>query len=215
MILANPPYVNIRQLASSLPRQQVTDWRARFNTARGNFDLYVLFIERAIELLKAGGRCGLIVPNKWATLDYARGCRELLLEQTEIEHVIDLSEAKAFDAAVYPHIIVFRKQAAAAGHNIQCGDFENQRRSIVAQRGLEPAAFHLTQAIDVESRVVTQPLGQVATLACGTAGYTAHKIAARLIDDDTALAGDTQRTPTSSPVATSIATRFMSAMSAI
>lgn len=190
VILCNPPYVNIRQLTRSLSRQQIAKWRAHFATAHGNFDLYVLFIERAIELLKPGGRCGLIVPNKWATLDYARPCRKLLLEQTEIEHVIDLSETKAFDAAVYPHVIIFRKQPAAAGHMIQCGDFYNLRRLDIAQHSLEPAAFHLTPAIDVESRVPTQPLGQLATLACGTAGYTAQKIAARVIDDETVSAAD-------------------------
>ena len=46
-VLANPPYVSIRELA----RQHTTDYirglRQRFHTARGNFDLYVLFIERA------------------------------------------------------------------------------------------------------------------------------------------------------------------------
>src|SRR5206468_13066122 len=119
-IVGNPPYVNIRQLAKSRGQKEMEALRTRFGTARGNFDLYALFIERAIELLRPGGRCGLIVPNKWATLDYARPCRELLLSQTTIEHVIDLSGERVFAGAnVYPQVLVFRKSAAAAQHEVQ------------------------------------------------------------------------------------------------
>ncbi|HEX5106716.1 MAG TPA: N-6 DNA methylase, partial [Pirellulaceae bacterium] len=86
-VVANPPYVNIRQLANSRSRAYIERLRARFRTARGNFDLYVVFFERALELLGTGGRCGMIVPNKWATLDYARPLRKMLLTETTIEHV--------------------------------------------------------------------------------------------------------------------------------
>jgi adenine-specific DNA-methyltransferase len=187
LIVGNPPYVNIRQLAKSLCRKRIQSLRGQFRTARGNFDLYVLFIERAIELLRPGGRCGLIVPNKWATLDYARSCRELLLEQTTIERVVDLSDAGAFaDASVYPHVLVFRKQPAKANHAIQFRGTHISRPLYIAQRSLSAAAIHLAPALDVESRAATQPLGDGAILACGTAGYTAARIATRLVDSDVA-----------------------------
>ena len=70
-IVGNPPYVSIRELAKSHTTAEVAELRERFTTARGNFDLYVLFIERALQWLQPGGRLGFIIPNKWATLDYA------------------------------------------------------------------------------------------------------------------------------------------------
>src|SRR5439155_4522015 len=139
VILGNPPYVNIRQLAKSLPRKRIEQLRQQFRTARGNFDLYVLFIERAIELLAPGGRCGLIIPNKWTTLDYARLCRELLLERTTIEHVVDFSSARAFAASVYPHVLVFRKEPAAAHHLVQFRDYKRKSCCRIDQRSLSPA----------------------------------------------------------------------------
>jgi SAM-dependent methyltransferase len=182
-IVGNPPYVSIRQLAKSLPAKQIERLRERFRTARGNFDLYTLFIERAIELLRPGGRCALIVPNKWATLDYARPCRELLLALTSIEHVIDLSSSGAFaNASVYPQIIVFRKQPAAERHVIQFCDNEQGQLRNIDQRSLCATAFNLAPKLDVEQRVTTLPLGEVAKLACGTAGYAASKIVQRLIE---------------------------------
>jgi SAM-dependent methyltransferase len=183
LVVGNPPYVNIRQLAKTHSREKINELRRRFRTARGNFDLYVLFIERAIELLRPGGRCALIVPNKWATLDYARPCRELLLAETTIEHVIDFSNARVFTgASVYPHVLVFRKQPAEARHAIEFRDFPTGAAQRIEQRALSPVAIHLASRLDVESRVATLPLGEVATLACGTAGYTAQRIARRLLD---------------------------------
>jgi adenine-specific DNA-methyltransferase len=190
-IVGNPPYVNIRQLCKSLPRERIDNLRRRFATARGNFDLYVLFIERALELLRPGGRCGLIVPNKWATLDYARPCRELLLKQTTIEHVIDFAEAGAFaGASVYPQVIIFRKQPAARDHVIQVRDFRHENRQRIRQSSLSAVAFQLGTALDVEARVATRPLAEIAAIHCGTAGYMAAQTALRLIEGDEAAGAD-------------------------
>jgi len=182
-IVGNPPYVNIRQLAKAISPERMERLRTLYCTARGNFDLYVLFIERAIELLKPGGRCGLIVPNKWATLDYARPCRELLLRHTTIEQVIDLSGERVFaGASVYPQVLIFRKQPARAGHAICVRDFGCRASRSIPQVRLSAESISLASTMDVEGRVTTQPLCQVAALACGTAGYSAQKIARRLVE---------------------------------
>jgi len=184
VVLGNPPYVSIRQLARSLPAQKIEHLRQRYRTARGNFDLYVLFIERALALLKPGGRCGFIIPNKWATLDYARPCRELLLEQATLEHVVDLSAERVFAAAsVYPHVLVFRKQPAKPRHLVRFHpsfDPQPQAQGVIRQTLLSPAAFQFAEPLEVESRVTVQPLGELVKLSCGTAGYAALKIARRL-----------------------------------
>ncbi len=182
-VIGNPPYINIRQLAKALSREQIQALRRSYATATGNFDLYVLFIERAIELLKPGGRCGLIVPGKWATLDYARACRELLLSKTTIEQVVDLSELRAFaDANVYPHIVVFQKSVARSAHAIQYSDGCDSQPSTILQSSLTASAFQFSALLDIESRISSTPLGEIATIACGTAGYAAQKIASRIVD---------------------------------
>jgi len=183
-VIGNPPYVNIRLLAKSLSRERIDALCERYLTARGNFDLYVVFIERALQLLRPGGRCGLIIPNKWATLDYARACRELLLERATIEQVVDLSDERAFaKASVYPQIIVLRKEQPRGRHLIQFREgMQNEERRAIAQRSLSPAGISFTPTIDVESRVPTQALGELAKLSCGTAGFSAQRIARRLLD---------------------------------
>jgi SAM-dependent methyltransferase len=169
-IVANPPYVNIRRLNNAQGTGYVQQLRSRFRTARGNFDLYVLFLERALELLRPGGRCGVIVPNKWQTLDYARPCRELLAREATIDQVIDLSAERVFrQASVYPQVLVFTKRSTTAKPAI-------------------PATIPRGTTIDVESCMPTIPLGQLAQIHCGTAGFAARRIADRLLDE-----GDSHR----------------------
>ncbi|MCI0360673.1 MAG: N-6 DNA methylase [Planctomycetaceae bacterium] len=175
-IVGNPPYVNIRQLAKSVPAAQIERLRHRFRTARGNFDLYVPFIERALELLSPGGRCGLVIPNKWATLDYARPLRELLLAETTIQHVVDLSAERVFAGAnVYPHLLVFTRRAPAKSHAVQ--HRLHGKSAAISQRMLSPAAISFAAPLDVESRVKTRPLGELAVISCGTPGYSARRVA--------------------------------------
>jgi adenine-specific DNA-methyltransferase len=191
VVVGNPPYVSIREMARSHTPEYVNGLRERFQTARGNFDLYVLFIERALQLLKPGGRLGLIVPNKWATLDYARKLREMLLRETSLEQIVDLSTLRVFpQAGTYPQIIVLQRQPAATDHCLRIShvtDFagfqrpnsENQSRWI-PQASLQPRAFVLGNEIRVEDRVKTLPLESIATLHSGASGYSANLLAAEL-----------------------------------
>jgi SAM-dependent methyltransferase len=182
-VIANPPFVNIRELARQRSPAYIARLRERFQTARGNFDLYVLFIERALQWLRPGGRCGLILPNKWATLDYARPCRELLLEQATIDDIVDLSSQRVFrEASVYPHLLLFTKRPPAGGAAVRV----NGRRS-VPQDTLSADSFIFGDSLPVESQVATQPLGSLVRLSCGTPGYAAAKIGSLLAEADSAL----------------------------
>jgi SAM-dependent methyltransferase len=177
-VIANPPFVNIRELARRHTPAYVEQLRERFRMARGNFDLYVLFIERALHWLRPGGRCGLILPNKWATLDYARPCRELLLEQATLDEVVDLSSKRVFlEACVYPHLVVFTKRLPASNATVCV----NGRPSI-SQTNLSADSFIFGDTLPIESQVATQPLGSLVRLCCGTPGYAAAKIGSLLTE---------------------------------
>jgi hypothetical protein len=58
-IVGAPPFVRIQDLHRTQPHR-VLRYREIYRTARsGQFDLYMLFMEKAIELLADGGRLGL------------------------------------------------------------------------------------------------------------------------------------------------------------
>jgi hypothetical protein len=185
--VGNPPYVNIRRLARD--PQVLNRYRQRFRCATGRFDLYVLFLERALELLRAGGRCGMIVPNKLATLEYAAQCRRMLITQTCLHRLADFSDCEVFSAAsVFPHVVVFEKSRPGPAQQVRVtrGSFQaNQVRTklathIAQSRLNRRGVFSWDEAFDVESRVPTRPLGELCRLHSGTTGFVAQRIAAEL-----------------------------------
>ncbi len=109
-IIGNPPYVSIYNLSEKEKRE----YRAAYETARGRFDLYLLFFERALKRLKPGGRMVFITPEKFLYVETAAPLRRLL-SKVEIEE-IELLDEQSFDGLVtYPMIttVVNRARAGA------------------------------------------------------------------------------------------------------
>lgn len=203
LVVGNPPYLNVRRVTQVRQGAAKADLRARFNCARGNFDLYVLFLERGVALLADGGRLGMIVPNKLATADYARRCRQLLIERTHIERITDLSHLPVFRrVGIYPMVVVVARRPASAtalagGVPVASSAMVPVERpavleQITASRQVQmvtrarfsAAGFALYEWLDVESRVPTVPLGRQARVSCGTPGYQAHALAAYVRECD-------------------------------
>lgn len=185
-IVANPPYVNARLIKQEQGEAVKQYFRDKYRCARRAFDLYTLFVERSHQLLRAGGRAGMIVPNKIATLDYARPCRELLLEETTLDSITDVSHQQVFQAAsVYPYLITWTKTPPTSGHRIRIVTV-GQPEQLVSQdetHFIRQAAwdartgFTIHRTIDIESRVSTQPLALRGSIHSGTTGFSAARVA--------------------------------------
>lgn len=188
-IIGNPPYVNIRILTKSRGNEVKDYLKSHYRCAHGSYDLYVLFLEKASQLLRPSGMCGLIVPNKIATADYARPCRSLLLERNTVARITDVSQCGAFtDAGVYPYIIIWKNQCPSRRHRIavfhagSTDDLVHDRTTLHVRQADLSAETGLTihGSLDVESRTTTRPLGEIAELHSGTTGFAASRVAADL-----------------------------------
>jgi hypothetical protein len=189
-VIGNPPYVNARRLTRDYGPAVKDYLRQHYRWARGAYDLYVLFVEKAWHLLRPGGLCGFLLPNKIATAGYAAACRAWLQEQTAIRSITDLAGCRVFpEASVYPYAVIWRKgppaepqrvviRGVAAMDELQVGQAAGRE---VPQTQLDAAqGWPLGLPWDIESRVPTRPLGELARLHCGTAGFRAGRIAAAL-----------------------------------
>jgi hypothetical protein len=108
IIVGNPPYIR----AENMPRDERDYYMAGdFETAYGRFDIFILFLERAIKLLKEGGRLGFILPYAGFTQNYGLLLRKFILDTCVIETIVDLSEYKVFaEASVATCILILRKE---------------------------------------------------------------------------------------------------------
>ncbi|WP_205370657.1 Eco57I restriction-modification methylase domain-containing protein [Thermoleptolyngbya sp. PKUAC-SCTB121] len=107
-VLGNPPYIDAAQMSLETP-----DWRRacteRYGCARGNWDLFCVFIERSLELCRPGGMTSLVVPNKLRSAGYAATARSLLAENCQLVALRDYAQVAVFRAAVYPLVYVARR----------------------------------------------------------------------------------------------------------
>lgn len=108
-VIGNPPYISALAL-SKLQSADIKDyWKEHYATAKGTFDIYVIFLERALEIARPGGYVSFITPNKFLSAPYGQALREYLLDNHALEQIVDYSSVPVFeDASVYPVITVLR-----------------------------------------------------------------------------------------------------------
>jgi Type I restriction enzyme R protein N terminus (HSDR_N)./Eco57I restriction endonuclease. len=115
-IIGNPPYVSVTNIDSNIRPYLLSN----YVTAKGRFDLYINFDEKAVNIIKAGGILCFIQPIKFAIYANGRTMREYLLQSTSIEKIVNLSQHSIFpDPTTYPCILVIRKIFPQNDHLIQ------------------------------------------------------------------------------------------------
>jgi hypothetical protein len=108
LVIGNPPYMDAEQMTITVPQ-----WRSycqqRYQTASGNWDVFCVFIEKALQWCKSGGLTSLIVPNKLASAPYAAAARSLLTQTNQLLSLHNYSAVSIFAASVYPLVYIVRK----------------------------------------------------------------------------------------------------------
>lgn len=132
LIVGNPPYVSIIELS----QEERANYRESYSSARGRFDLYILFFEQALGMLASGGRLVFITPEKYLYVESARRLREILLTQ----HVSELhfaGECTFGSLVTYPLVTTVRAELSLAPTRIL------QRDGSVSVARLESASSWL------------------------------------------------------------------------
>lgn len=102
-VIGNPPYVAI----TSLTEPEKSLYRRHYVTARGRFDLYLLFFEKALRCLAVDGRMVFITPEKYLYVETARPLRALL-SRVRIDEIRFLSEDTFGELVTYPAVTALR-----------------------------------------------------------------------------------------------------------
>lgn len=109
-VIGNPPYIRIQALREWHPAQADYFKRRYIAASKGNFDIYVLFVERGLELLNKTGRLGFILPNKFFTAKYGEPLRKLLSEGRHVSHIVHFGDQQVFTGATtYTALLVLEK----------------------------------------------------------------------------------------------------------
>lgn len=106
-VVGNPPYVNVVEL-DDITRNFLLE---QYSFANGRVDIYLPFMEKALQLLCLNGRTAYITPNKWYVYGYGKKAREAFYENYCWSSAVDLSLAQSIfeDADTYSQISVIAK----------------------------------------------------------------------------------------------------------
>ncbi len=148
VVFGNPPWGGV--LKGSLAPVYDTAKKEHFarafpSAARGKYDVYGLFMERALQLLTKDGRMALLTQDTYLDKEWARELRKMLASKTKLEHIVDLNPFGQlfFNRMNAPCITVAVNTQQEAGGSCSCitsypaKDFEGldtgQRREAVAK----------------------------------------------------------------------------------
>lgn len=134
VVIGNPPYVRNEHLSSIKP------WlKKNYLVFDSGADLYCYFYERAIKILRDGGRLGFISSCGFFKTTFGARLRDYLRKETVIECGIDFGDARIFeDVTTYPAILTFRKEKPSTSYDVSflnySGDGEDDLGSVFVER---------------------------------------------------------------------------------
>ena len=108
-VVGNPPYVRHELIPDAL----MAEYRARYKTIYDRADLYVPFIEHALNLLAPGGQLGFICADRWMKNKYGGPLRKLVADSFHLKIYIDMVDTPAFHSEViaYPAITIIARES--------------------------------------------------------------------------------------------------------
>ena len=107
IVIGNPPYVRMEYLTDQKPYLS-----EHYEVADDRTDLYAYFFEKAVDVLKVGGRLGYISSSTFFRTGSGENLRRFMAEETALEVVIDFGDEQVFEGVTtYPAILTAQKLA--------------------------------------------------------------------------------------------------------
>lgn len=94
-VVANPPWISI----DDIPRHKKQLYAKRFKNLKGRYDVAILFVYQALELLKIRGVLGFVLPEHIWIGEYFKFFRKYLQENASIKEILSLKEGVFEDTA--------------------------------------------------------------------------------------------------------------------
>jgi hypothetical protein len=110
-VVGNPPYIEVKRYKEWMPDMyRYLKEGGRYETAtEGKTDISMPFMERAVKLLRPGGRLGFIIQNRFFKTEYGALARRWLRRNSLLESVDDFRDIQIFAGrTTYTAILVLQ-----------------------------------------------------------------------------------------------------------
>ena len=140
-VISNPPYIRIQMMKEWAPIE-VELYKQNYTAAsKGNYDIYVVFVERGLTLLNKRGRLGFILPHKFFNAQYGEALRALLSKGNHLAEVVHFGDRQVFaGATTYTCLLFLDKAGASKCRFLKVDDLSLWSTAREATEGIIPSA---------------------------------------------------------------------------
>ena len=153
LLICNPPWLRIKdrfrghpdgsrlrkELSQELRSITEDDGRLRFSTLLGNVNLYRLFLERSMQLVREGGRVRMIVPDSLLREKSSIPLRKLIVERNDWDSAWSFPESQRVFPGVSQGVLVIGITVGGETSELTSwGPLENT--DVLPSAGLDPKA---------------------------------------------------------------------------
>lgn len=183
VVIGNPPYISNWQL-SETNRELVLFLDEKYSSVTlGHWDIYILFIKKALELLKDNGFLSFIVPSSFAKEKYGRNLREIIIKENTIISLAEFGTESVFKNVARKYIIfVIQKKKPNNNTKTEIVYFKNlkfERSHNISQKSF--LSFHnftfRTDLDDAQSFIldkISSGTPRIGNICCVNVGVVAH-----------------------------------------
>jgi type I restriction-modification system DNA methylase subunit len=106
-VIGNPPYIRIQAMKEWAPIEVEFYKKKYISASIGNYDIYVVFVERVIELLNENGLLGFILPHKFFKKEYGKPLRSIIASGSYLSKVVNFGCQQVFPKATTYTCLLF------------------------------------------------------------------------------------------------------------
>lgn len=136
-VIGNPPYVRVQLLSEVIPLQGEYLTKMYSSAQKGNYDIYVTFVEKGLEILRKDGKLGYILPHKFMNAEYGEPLRKLLSSRACINKIVHFGDQQVFDSATTYTCLLYLSNKKSSGISFEkVTSLEDWRNSRLSKKGL-------------------------------------------------------------------------------
>lgn len=187
IVIGNPPYVDSENMTKYNKKER--DYLSKkYKSTKGNWDLYIPFIEKAFNLINEKGNASMITPNKWLSMSYGNEIRSMTRDY--LYGLSDYSKIKVFeDAGIFP-IIFFINKKKNSKLNVKVFNGENNFSEKTIKKELfenfDNFGIFFSKSINFIIKLLekNEPLGKVCNISGAFTTSEAYDLIPFLEDKD-------------------------------
>ena len=152
-VIGNPPYIQLQKMGADADALQ----KMNYETYERTGDIYCLFYEMGMKLLKPGALLSFITSNGWMKSAYGKSLRSMLTSQYQPSLLIDFAGYKVFDSATVDvnilSVIKSNTQQETTACSVKKDDFEVEKLSDYVQTHAVLSSFSSSESWSILSDI--------------------------------------------------------------